>query len=152
MTTLSGVTFGAFDLLHVGHIIFLRRAKEYLGENGELTVGLHIDPSIERPEKNKPVQSVFERYIQLGHLNCVDKIIPYATEQELDYILRTFKFDKRFLGDEYQNDWAFKRVGSQNTCVSLKTDIVFIPRFHHYSSSELRNRIQQNFISKGKYD
>lgn len=139
----NGVTFGTFDLLHAGHIIFLRQARDDLGDNGELTVGLHIDPSIERPEKNKPVQSVFERYIQLASLvGLVSRIIPYETEKDLDYILRTFKFDTRYLGSDYSQAYNEGTVGSQKTCTLTKTKIVIINRFHEFSSTQLRERIK----------
>jgi glycerol-3-phosphate cytidylyltransferase len=138
---MRGITFGAFDLLHAGHVIFLRRCKELCGEKGELTVGLHIDPSIERPEKNKPIQSVFERHLQLGHLSIVDKIVPYETENDLDYILRTYLFNKRFLGTDYLKAYRNWEVSSQRTCQQLNTEIVFIDRFHDFSSTQLRDRI-----------
>ena len=139
---IRGVTFGAFDLLHAGHVIFLRRARELCGEGGELTVGLHIDPSAERPKKNKPVQSVFERHLQLGHLSIVDKIIPYETEKDLDYMLQTYRFNKRFLGSEYREAFDAYKVNSQKTCMLTQTEIVFIPRFHDFSSTQLRERIK----------
>jgi glycerol-3-phosphate cytidylyltransferase len=137
MTT--GVTFGTFDLLHAGHVMFLREAKEHVAH---LTVGLHIDPSIERPQKNKPIQTLFERYIQLDALDAVDCIIPYETEKDLDYILRHYKFTKRFLGSEYRKDFDDRKVGSQNTCMLTRTEIVFLTRFHNFSSTELRERIK----------
>jgi glycerol-3-phosphate cytidylyltransferase len=138
---MKGFTAGAFDLLHAGHVIFLRQCREALDEHGELTVGLHIDPSIERPEKNKPIQSVFERFVQLSHLSVVDKIIPYETEKDLDYILRTFYFNKRFLGSEYLTAYSHNEVKSQSTCKLIGTEIVLIPRFHEFSSTQLRDRI-----------
>ena len=140
----TGFTAGAFDLLHAGHVIFLRRCKELCNDygTGELTVGLHIDPSRERPLKNKPIQSVFERFVQLSNLASVDKIIPYETEQDLDYIISTFRFTKRFLGSEYQEAFNAYKVGSQKTCMAVRTEIVFIPRFHEFSSTQLRERIK----------
>ena len=91
---IKGFTAGSWDLLHAGHVIFLQKCKELCDS---FVVGLHIDPSIERSYKNKPIQTVFERYIQLRPF-C-DEIIPYETEKELEYILRVNKYDRRFLGD-----------------------------------------------------
>ncbi len=76
----KGFTCGAFDLLHAGHIVMLKEAKENCDY---LIVGLQTDPSIDRQEKNQPVQSVYERYMQLQAVKYVDEIIPYDTEQSL---------------------------------------------------------------------
>lgn len=89
----TGITFSAFDLLHAGHIKMLEEAKlncDYL------IVGLQTDPTLDRPEKNKPSQSVVERYIQLKGCKFVDEIVPYATEQDLKDILQSFQIDVRF--------------------------------------------------------
>ena len=92
-----GITFSAFDLLHAGHITMLEEAKR---QCDYLICGLQTDPTIDRPEKNRPVQSVVERYIQLKGCKFVDEIVPYATEQDLEDILRAFKIDVRIIGDE----------------------------------------------------
>ena len=75
-----GITCSTFDLLHAGHIIMLEECKKYCDY---LICALQVDPSIDRPEKNKPIQSLVERYIQLNAVQYVDKIIPYTTEEEL---------------------------------------------------------------------
>src|SRR5690606_7207236 len=93
-----GITFSAFDLLHAGHIKMLEDAKR---QCDYLICGLQTDPTLDRPEKNKPTQTVVERYIQLKGCKFVDEIVPYATEQDLEDILRSFKIDVRILGDEY---------------------------------------------------
>ena len=94
----TGITFSAFDLLHAGHIGMLREASENCDY---LIVGLQTDPAIERPDiKNKPVQTLVERYAQLNALKFVDEIIPYETEQDLKDILELFQLDVRFLGEE----------------------------------------------------
>lgn len=140
LAMVTGVTFGAFDLLHAGHVMLLREAKD---QCSHLTVGLHIDPSKERPdEKAKPIQSLFERFIQLDSLDCVDSIVPYETEKDLDYMLRFYKFNKRFLGSDYRNAYGRGEIGSQKTCNEIGTQITFILRFHEFSSTELRNRIK----------
>ena len=138
---IRGVTFGTFDLLHAGHVMFLSQCK---AQCDYLTVGLHIDPHLERFEKNTPIQSVLERFIQLESLECVNYIIPYEIEKDLDFILHFYKFDKRFLGSDYSKDYTLGKVGSQKTCKDIGTEIVFINRFHNFSSTELRNRIKEN--------
>ena len=94
-----GFTCGAFDLLHSGHIIMLKEAKQNCDY---LIVGLQSDPSLDRKEKNKPVQSMFERYIQLSAIKYVNKVIPYETEKCLLDPLKTITINIRFIGEEYK--------------------------------------------------
>jgi glycerol-3-phosphate cytidylyltransferase len=96
----TGITFSSFDLLHAGHITMLEKAKR---QCDYLIVALQTDPTIDRPEKNRPTQSVVERYIQLKGCRFVDEIVPYATEHDLEDILRSFKIDVRIIGDEYKD-------------------------------------------------
>jgi len=126
-----GFTASAFDLLHAGHIAMLEEAKS---KCGYLIVGLHTDPTIDRPTKNKPVQSVFERYIQLRGCKYVDEIIPYATEQDLENMLLMLKPDVRIVGEEYKD--------TEFTGKDLPIKIHYNSRQHHFSSTELRNRIK----------
>lgn len=98
--TITGITFSAFDLLHAGHVKMLEEAKLHCNY---LIAGLQTDPTIDRPEKNKPTQSVVERYIQLKACRFVDEIIPYTTEQDLQDILQSFAIDIRIIGEEYKN-------------------------------------------------
>ena len=95
-----GITFSAFDLLHAGHIKMLEDAKR---QCDYLICGLQTDPTLDRPDKNKPTQTVVERYIQLKGCKHVDEIVPYATEQDLEDILRAFKIDVRIIGEEYRD-------------------------------------------------
>jgi len=95
-----GITFSTFDLLHAGHVKMLEEAKL---QCDYLIVGLQLDPSIDRPEKNGPSQSIIERYIQLQGNKHVNEIVPYVSEQDLEDILRSFKIDVRIIGDEYQD-------------------------------------------------
>ena len=95
-----GFTCSTFDLLHAGHVLMLREAKQVCDY---LICGLQIDPTIDRPEKNKPVQSMLERYIQLQAVEYVDEIIPYQTETDVEDILQLFNFDIRIIGDEYKH-------------------------------------------------
>ena len=95
-----GITFSAFDLLHAGHIKMLEEAKH---QCYYLICGLQIDPTLDRPEKNKPIQTVVERYIQLKGCKFVDEIVRCATEQDLEDILKSFHLNVRIVGDEYQD-------------------------------------------------
>ena len=95
-----GITFSAFDLLHAGHVSMLAEAKQNCDY---LIVGLHIDPSLERDNKNKPIQSLIERQIQLKGCKYVDEIICYESERDLLNILATTKWDVRIIGEEYRN-------------------------------------------------
>ena len=97
-----GFTCGAFDLLHAGHIVMLKEAK---ANCDYLIVGLQTDPSIDRQEKNQPVQSVYERFTQLNAVKYIDKIIPYDTEQSLIDLLLSTKIDVRFVGDDYREKY-----------------------------------------------
>jgi len=126
-----GFVAGAFDLLHAGHILMLAEAKS---KCDRLIVGLHTDPTIDRLEKNRPIQSTFERYLQLKALRYVDDIIPYDTEEDLLNILANTQIDIRFLGDDYRDSKSYTGFG-------LDMPIYFCKRKHNYSSSELRNRL-----------
>lgn len=128
-----GFTAGAFDLLHAGHVLMLAEAKS---KCDRLVVGLHTDPTIDRPEKNKPIQSTFERYLQLKALSVVDDIVPYDTEEDLLNLLANSQIDIRFLGDDYSG------VDADYTGKFLDIPVHFCKRKHNYSSSELRNRIK----------
>jgi glycerol-3-phosphate cytidylyltransferase len=134
----KGITFGTFDLLHAGHVDFLESCKM---ECDLLIVGLHVDPSVERPEKNKPIQSVFERYIQLNAVKWVDEIIPYETEKDLLNILALRDVSVRFLGSEYHEEPAFSAITGKDLCEKLEIELMFVDRSHSYSSTELRNRV-----------
>lgn len=94
-----GIVFGAFDLLHAGHTHLLRECKMRCDR---LVVGLHVDPSIERPEKNKPVESLIERQLKLSSNKYVDDVIVYETEKDIGILLQTGRFNMRFLGSDYQ--------------------------------------------------
>ena len=127
----TGFTASCFDLLHAGHILMLKEASE---QCGHLIVGLHVDPSIERPEKNKPIQSLEERMIQLEGCIYVDEIHVYNTEAELESLLNTLPIDIRIIGEEYKGK-AF--TGSTNWWHETYHN----SRKHNYSTTELRERI-----------
>lgn len=125
-----GFTCSTFDLFHAGHVMMLREAKE---QCEYLIVGLQTDPTIDRAEKNKPVQGVFERFVQLNACVHVDEIIPYSTEKELRDILQSFKIDVRILGEEYKD--------KEFTGHDLPMNFYFNKRRHSFSTSELRQRV-----------
>jgi glycerol-3-phosphate cytidylyltransferase len=127
-----GFTCGAFDLCHAGHMLMFKECKEHCDY---LIVGLHTDPTIDRPEKNKPVQTLEERMIQLEAVKYIDKIITYTTETELYELLRinTHNITIRIVG----TDWE----GKSFTGDDLPLPVVFNSRNHSYSSSDLRRRI-----------
>lgn len=126
-----GITASCFDLLHAGHILMLKEAKSVCDY---LIVALQVDPTIDRPEKNKPTQSYYERWVQLSAVKYVDEIIPYSTEEELMTILQNYDIDIRILGEEYTT----KPFTGNN----LEMEYHFNKRTHRYSTTELRNRIK----------
>lgn len=138
-----GITFSAFDLLHAGHIKMLEEAKR---QCDYLICGLQTDPTLDRPEKNKPTQTVVERYIQLKGCKFVDEIVPYATEQDLEDILRSFKIDLRILGDEY----ADKDFTGRKYCEEKGIEFYFNTRDHRFSSSSLRKEVAVLELNKNK--
>jgi glycerol-3-phosphate cytidylyltransferase len=132
-----GITFSAFDLLHAGHVKMLEDAKQ---QCEYLICGLQTDPTIDRPEKNKPVQTVVERYIQLKACKHVDEIVPYTTEQDLEDILRAFKIDVRIVGEEYKD----KVFTGRTYCKENGIELYFNKRNHRFSSSGLRKEVINN--------
>ena len=126
-----GIVASCFDLFHAGHVLMLMEAKDNCDR---LVVALQSDPTIDRPEKNKPVQALSERYIQLEACKFVDQIVPYDTEADLYNLLAGFDWDVRFLGMDYieRDDFTGKM---------LNIPIHYCSRKHDYSSSGLRDRI-----------
>lgn len=125
-----GFSCSCFDLFHAGHIMMLKEAKK---QCDYLIVGLQTDPTIDRPEKNKPVQSVFERYVQLEACKYVDEIVVYATEKELIDVLLSYSIDIRIVGDEYKDQ--------EFTGKNLPIEIYYNRREHSFSTTELRKRV-----------
>lgn len=131
----TGITFSCFDLFHAGHVKMLEEAKNMCDY---LIVGLQTDPTIDRPQKNKPTQSIVERYIQLSACKFVDEIVPYSTEAELLEILKSFKINIRIIGEDYK-DVEF--TGKQ-FCMDNEIEIYFNSRKHDFSSSILKKKIK----------
>lgn len=126
-----GFTCGAFDLLHAGHVVMLEEAKNNCDY---LIVGLQSDPTLDRSDKNKPVQSIYERFIQLNGIKYVDEVIPYDREATLVDILNTKPIDVRFVGEEYEE--------KQFTGSHLPIEIYYTSRQHTFSSTDLRKRVR----------
>ena len=129
-----GFTASTFDLLHSGHVQMLREAKD---QCDYLICGLQVDPSKDRDGKNKPVQTLIERYVQLRAVRYVDEIIPYESESDLLDILTMYKIDVRILGEEYRD----KEFTGKDICRKRDIDLYFNKRDHRFSSSDLRKRV-----------
>ena len=137
-----GFTCSTFDLLHAGHILMLAECKNICDY---LIVGVQSDPTIDRPDtKNKPVQSVVERYVQLSAVKFIDQIIVYDTEKDLEDLLMFLPIGVRIIGEEYKD----KEFTGKQICEDRGIKIWFNSRTHRFSSSELRNRTYQSELSK----
>ena len=132
-----GFTCSTFDLLHAGHIQMLRDAKE---QCDYLICGLQVDPSLDRKDKNSPVQTIVERYTQLNAVKYVNEIVPYQTEKDLEDILNMLHIDVRILGEEYKN----KTFTGRAICAKRGIELFFNKREHRFSSSDLRNRVKSS--------
>jgi glycerol-3-phosphate cytidylyltransferase len=126
-----GFTASCFDLFHAGHVMMLKEAKE---QCDYLIIGLQTDPTIDRPTKNKPVQSILERFIQVEGCKYVDQIVPYSTEEDLINLLTSYPIDVRIIGEEYRD--------KQFTGHNLPIAVYFNRRQHNFSTTDLRQRIK----------
>lgn len=132
-----GITFSTFDMLHSGHVAMLAEAKNHCDY---LIAGLQTDPTFDRPDtKNKPVQSIVERQIQLAACRYVDEVVVYQTEQDLVDLILILPIDVRILGVEY----ADKSFTGDTECYNRGITLVFNKRDHSFSSSSLRRRVAQ---------
>ena len=137
-----GFTCSTFDLLHAGHILMLAECKSVCDH---LIVGLQSDPTIDRPNtKNKPVQSVVERYVQLSAVKFVDEIIVYDTEKDLEDLLMFLPITVRFCGEEYKD----KPLTGREICDARGIKTYYNSRTHRFSSSELRQRTYQSELTR----
>jgi glycerol-3-phosphate cytidylyltransferase len=135
-------TCSTFDLLHAGHILMLAECKQVCDY---LIVGLQTDPTIDRPEvKNKPVQSIVERYVQLSAVKFVDEIIVYDTEKDLEDMLAFLPITMRICGEEYKD----KHLTGRDICDNRGIKTYYNSRTHRFSSSELRQRTYQSELNK----
>lgn len=137
-----GIVFSSFDLLHAGHIAMLAEAKNHCDY---LIAALQTDPTLDRPDtKNKPVQSIVERQIQLAATRYVDEIVVYQTEKDLEDLLLILPVDIRILGVEY----ADREFTGKDICKQRNIELVFNSRDHSFSSSNLRKRVAE--LENGK--
>ena len=133
--TKIGITCSSFDLLHAGHIKMLEEAKQHCDF---LICALQTDPTIDRPEKNLPIQSIIERWVQLDACKHVDQIVPYATEKDLEDIFLSFDLDVRIIGEEYRE----KYFTAKDICETKGIEIIYNSRLHGWSSTNLRKRLK----------
>jgi len=139
-----GITFSTFDMLHAGHIAMLSEAKNHCDY---LICGLQTDPTIDRPDtKNKPIQSIVERQIQLSACRYVDEVVVYQTEQDLIDLLLILPLNVRILGVEYEG----KQFTGDDACYKRGIKIVFNGRDHSFSSTSLRKRVFESEAKKVK--
>ena len=132
---ITGFTAGAMDLLHAGHVLMLKECRK---QCDYLIVALQIDPSVDRPDKNKPIETLEERMIRLEGCKYVDKIVTYNTETDLYNLLKELNPDVRFMGA----DWKDKPNYSRDLLSDMK--VIYNSRSHNYSSSNLRERIKNS--------
>jgi glycerol-3-phosphate cytidylyltransferase len=128
----KGITFSTFDLFHTGHVLMLQEAKS---QCDWLIVCLQTDPTIDRPNKNKPVQTLFERFIQIRACKYVDELLVYTTEDEVIQILKAIDYDVRIIGEDY----ATKSFTGKDLS---EGKLYFNKRQHSFSTTELRDRIK----------
>jgi len=129
-----GLTASTFDLLHAGHVAMLREAKS---QCDYLIAALQVDPSLDRSEKNPPVQTIVERQAQLHAVKYVDEVIVNCTERDLLDIINMYPIDVRILGEEYR----LKDFTGKDECRNRGIQIYFNKRDHRFSSSDLRKRV-----------
>ena len=129
-----GFTCSTFDLLHAGHVMMLREAK---AQCDYLICGLQVDPSVDRPEKNSPIQSIVEREAQLAAIKYVDEVIIYCTEDDLCDIINMYPIDIRILGEEYRD----RDFTGKDECKKRGIQLYFNKREHRFSTSDLRKRL-----------
>jgi len=135
-----GITFSAFDLLHAGHVCMLDEAKRHCDY---LIAALQTDPTIDRPEKNKPIQSLVERQIQLAGIKYVDEIVTYQTETDILDLLLTLPVSVRIIGEDYKG----KDFTGKELCIQNKIKIIYNSRKHSFSTTSLRERFNYENIN-----
>ena len=139
-----GFQCSSFDLLHAGHVTMLKMEKNLCDY---LKVALQVDPTVDRPGlKNKPVQSVYERYVQLQACKHIDEIVVYETEKDLLNIIMTQEMHIRFLSEEYLN----REFTGKQYCLDNSIELHYHKRKHSYSSTDLRERVYE--LEKQKYE
>ena len=130
----TGFTCSSFDLFHAGHVVMLEEAKR---QCDYLIVGIQADATLDRASKNKAVQSIIERQIQVKACSYVDEVVIYTTEKELEDILKTLPIDVRILGEEYLD----KEFTGKDICLKRGIKFHYNKRDHSFSSTDLRKRV-----------
>jgi len=128
-----GIVFGAWDLIHPGYVILFEESKK---KCDHLIVALQVDPTIDRPHKNKPVQSITERFIVLSSIKYIDEIVVYSTDEDLVNLLHWIRPNVRFLGTDYEKTF-------DNIVGERLAPIEYIYREHNWSTSDLRKRMKE---------
>ena len=136
MSNKIGITASTFDLLHAGHVAMLREAKT---QCDYLICALQNDPSVDRPDKNAPVQNIVERQAQLAAIKYVDEILVYNTELELLDILSMYQIDVKIMGEEYRD----QDFTGKDLCRQRDIEFYFNKRDHRFSTSDLRKRVEE---------
>jgi len=139
-----GIIAGNFDVIHPGYVKMFEDAKENACQY--LIIALQGDPTIERPFKCKPVQSIDEREYILRSIKYVDDILHYNTEQELLQLLETTRWDVRIIGTDYKNiDYTGKYLEKK-----LNKSVYFHKRDHEYSLTDLKKKIMEQMLAQNK--
>jgi len=136
MKPIVGFTCGAFDLFHAGHVLMLEEAKEHCDY---LIVGIQSDPSLDRKTKNKPIQSIVERQVQVKGCRYVDEVVIYDTEKDLEDLFRVLPIDVRIIGSDYKD----REFTAKTYCVDNDIHVVYNRRDHSFSTTDLRQRVHQ---------
>ena len=134
---ITGLIAGSFDLIHPGYIRMFKEAKQ---KCNYLIVALQDDPTLDRPEKCKPILTWQERKEILESLTFINEIVKYSTEADLLTLLKTIKFDIRILGSDYKNKTSY-------TGFSLEHKTYFCERSHEYSTTSLKKKIHNSLCS-----
>ncbi len=134
---IRGFIAGNFDVIHPGYIRTFKECKENCDH---FTILLHSDPTIERPNKLKPILTVNERIEVLSSIKFIDDIKVYTYEKELIHLIKDYKFDKRFLGDDY--------INKDYTGSSLKIPVIYISRDHGWSTTKFKKLLANSLKSK----
>ena len=135
-----GITCSTFDFLHAGHVVMLEEAKRHCDY---LIAALQVDPTQDRQDKNRPVQSIVERQIQLAGVKFVDDIVMYNTEKDLEDLFLTLPIDVRIIGVEYRG----KEFTAKDICKQRDIVVIYNKRDHSFSSTDLRKRTVERALS-----
>lgn len=123
------------DILHTGHLVAIEEAKKNCDY---LIIALHCCP-----DYKKPIQSIFERYMQLKSVKYVDEVIPYTNKDDAKNMLESLQYDIYFLGDDHKDtNWECKDIVEK-----LNKEIYYLPRKHSFSSTDVKNRVFNSYIN-----